>query len=159
MAHIYQINISQGGVPKLPIRTGEVTFSGLTGDRQNDRRHHGGPDRALSLFALEHILALQAEGHPIYPGATGENLTIAGLDWQTIKPGVRLRLGVEVEIEVTGYASPCRTIAAAFLDEAFIEIAEKKYPGRSRLYARVLRPGTIRVTDPVHLEPAGNTNT
>jgi MOSC domain-containing protein YiiM len=159
MAHIFQINVSPGGVPKLPVLAAEVTPAGLTGDGQNDRRHHGGPDRALSLFALEHILALQAEGHPIYPGATGENLTIAGLDWQMIKPGAHLRLGAEVEIEVTGYASPCRTIAAAFLDEAFTAISEKKYPGRSRLYARVLRPGTIRVTDPVHLDPAGATHT
>ena len=37
---------------------------------------HGGPERALCLFSLERILELQAEGHPIFPGAAGENITI-----------------------------------------------------------------------------------
>lgn len=151
MAHIFQINISAGGVPKRPIASGQVTKDGLAGDRQNDRRYHGGPERALCLFSLEHILALQAAGHPIYPGATGENLTITGLDWETIRPGARLRLGAEVEIEVTGFAAPCRTIAGAFQDEAFGEISEKKYRGRSRLYARVLQPGDVTAGDAVQL--------
>lgn len=159
MAHIFQINMSSGGVPKRPVAVAEVTDGGLTGDWQQNRRFHGGPDRALSLFALEHIVALQAEGHPIYPGATGENLTIAGLDWPSLKPGMRLRLGAEVEIELTSYVTPCRTIAAAFRNEAFSEISEKLHPGRSRLYARVLHPGEIRVGDPVRIvlpvEPGG----
>lgn len=151
MAHIFQINISSGGVPKRPVAMGEVTEAGLTGDWQQNRRFHGGPDRALSLFSLEHIIALQAEGHPIFPGATGENLTIAGLDWPSLKPGARLRLGAGVEIEITSYVTPCRTIAAAFRDEAFTEISEKNYPGRARLYARVVRPGEIRIGDPVQV--------
>lgn len=151
MAHIFQINISPGGVPKRPIASGQVTEGGLAGDWQNDRRYHGGPDRALCLFSLEQILALQAAGHPIYPGATGENLTIAGLDWDAIRPGARLQLGAEVEIEVTSFASPCRTIAGAFQNKAFGEISEKKYPGRSRLYARVLQPGDVMVGDSVQL--------
>ncbi len=149
MAHIFQINMSSGGVPKRPVAVAEVTDGGLTGDWQQNRRFHGGPDRALSLFALEHIVALQAEGHPIYPGATGENLTIAGLDWPSLKPGMRLRLGAEVEIELTSYVTPCRTIAAAFRDEAFTVISEKLHPGRARLYARVLHPGAIHIGDPV----------
>lgn len=67
MAHIFQINISRGGVPKQPIPIGEVTPLGLVGDVQRDRKHHGGPERPLCLFSLEHILALQAEGHPSTP--------------------------------------------------------------------------------------------
>lgn len=153
MAHIFQISVSAGGVPKEPIPRGDVTPLGLVGDAQRDRRHHGGPERALCLFALEHILALRAGGHPIYPGATGENVTIAGLDWATLVPGVRLQLGPEVLVEVTGYANPCSNITAAFRDGAINEISEKKYPGRSRLYTRVLRAGSIRPGDAVHVVP------
>jgi MOSC domain-containing protein YiiM len=153
MAHIFQISISPGGVPKRAVATGQVTEDGIAGDWQTDRRYHGGPERALCLFALEHIVALQEAGHPIYPGATGENLTIAGLDWERMQPGARLRLGDEVEIEVTGFAAPCRTIRGAFRDEAFGEISEKKYPGRSRVYARVLRGGDIAEGDVVALLP------
>jgi MOSC domain-containing protein YiiM len=151
MAHIFQINISTGGVPKHAIPAGEVMPLGLEGDSQRDRRHHGGPERALCLFSLEHVLALQADGHPIYPGATGENVTITGLPWESLTPGARLRLGSEVLLEVTGYASPCKNITAAFLDGAINEISEKKFPGRSRVYTRVLRGGPIRPGDAVQL--------
>ncbi|MFN2109684.1 MAG: MOSC domain-containing protein, partial [Anaerolineae bacterium] len=79
-AMIFQINISHGGVPKLAVRSAEVTELGLVGDTHNNTKVHGGPTRALCLYSLERILALQAEGHPIFAGSTGENLTLAGLD-------------------------------------------------------------------------------
>jgi MOSC domain-containing protein YiiM len=31
-----------------------VTAEGLEGDEQGDRRHHGGPDKALHAYALVH---------------------------------------------------------------------------------------------------------
>ena len=49
VAHIDQINISQGGVPKLPVDRGEVTSTGLVGDRQRHTQVHGGPQAALCL--------------------------------------------------------------------------------------------------------------
>ena len=67
-----------------------------SGSWSQDRKHHGGPDRAVCLYSLERILALQEEGHPIYPGAAGENLTLTGLDWEALQPGMTLRLGADV---------------------------------------------------------------
>lgn len=67
-AHIFQINISQGGVPKQAIPAGDVTPLGLTGDHQRNRQLHGGPERALCLFPLEHILTLQAAPGRLQPG-------------------------------------------------------------------------------------------
>ena len=90
---IFQLNRSDGGVPKLAVREAFLTTEGLEGDRQRDLRYHGGPERALCLFALERIMELQAEGHPIFPGAVGENVTVVGLDWSQLKPGARLALG------------------------------------------------------------------
>jgi len=145
-ARVFQINASDGGVPKLPLRSAEVTYLGLRGDDHNDKVHHGGPDKALSLYSLELIQALQAEGHPIYPGSTGENITLAGLDWSRVAAGLRLRLG-EVEIEITQYASPCETIRESFRDGYFNRISWRTNPGWARAYARVLTPGTIRIGD------------
>ena len=102
---VFQINVSGGGVPKSPVRSVEISVFGLQGDRQRDLEHHGGIERAVCLFSLERILALQAEGHPIYPGSVGENVTLSGLDWARLVPGARLRLGEWVEIEITGYAA------------------------------------------------------
>ncbi|MDO8501553.1 MAG: MOSC domain-containing protein [Gemmatimonadaceae bacterium] len=84
---LFSINCSAGGVPKLPMPEALVTTYGLFGDSQADTRHHGGPDRAVCIFSVERIRALQEEGHPIGTGTTGENLTISGLDWDLVTPG------------------------------------------------------------------------
>lgn len=154
-ATIVQISVSHGGVPKLPIPLAQVTELGLDGDAHRDREHHGGPERALCLFALEQIRALQAEGHPVTPGAIGENLTIDGLDWTLVTPGARLELGDGVVIEVTRYTSPCFNIKKSFADGDISRVSQKHHPGSSRVYARVLKTGGIKQGDTVRLlEPA-----
>src|SRR5687768_1647 len=95
---ITSINRSDGGVPKLPVASAEILIGGLTGDRQRNLKFHGGPDRAICLLAQEVIDDLVTQGHPIRPGSTGENLTIAGLDWSVLEPGSRLQLGATVVI-------------------------------------------------------------
>lgn len=148
---IFQLNVSQGGVPKLAVREAVLTPAGLEGDRQRDRRYHGGPARALCLFALERVLELQAEGHPIYPGSAGENLTLVGLEWAGLAPGSQLALGGEAVVEITSYTSPCKNIAASFRGGDFKRISQKVRPGHSRLYARVLSPGRLAVGQTVKL--------
>jgi MOSC domain-containing protein YiiM len=143
------IQISNGGVPKREVAGPvEVTTAGLTGDRHRDLRFHGGPDRAVCLFAQEHIDALRSLGHPIDRGTTGENLTISGLDWTRLAPGARLTVG-EVVLEITKPAHPCKNIAGSFNDGDFSRLSAKIHPGRGRLYARVLTSGLIRPGDPV----------
>ena len=148
---IFQLNVSDGGVPKLAVREAVLTSGGLEGDRQRDLRYHGGPERALCLFALERVLELQAEGHPIFPGSAGENLTVVGLDWSGLAPGARLALGEEAVVEVTSYTAPCKNIAASFAGGDFKRISQKVRPGHSRLYARVLSPGRLAVGQSVKL--------
>ncbi len=149
--HIFQLNCSDGGVPKLAVREAVLTETGLIGDRQANVKNHGGPERALCLYALENILELQAEGHPIFPGSSGENVTLAGLDWSKLEPGARLALGEEVLIEISSYASPCYKIEASFAEHEFSRISQKIHPGESRLYARVLQTGRLEVGQPVRL--------
>ncbi len=148
---IAQISISPGGVPKLPVPSARVTELGLEGDAHRDLEHHGGPERALCLFALEQIRALQAEGHPVAPGTIGENLTVEGLDWERVTPGSRLELGDGVVIEVTRYTSPCFNIKKSFADGDVSRVSQKRHPGSSRVYARVLETGAIKQGDVVRL--------
>src|SRR5215207_10928464 len=146
--HVIQINVNpKGGVPKQPIASARITAKGVAGDKQRNRRFHGGPQRAVSLFSHEHIQALQAEGHPIAPGSTGENLTIGGLDWAALNVGDQLQIGDRLRIEITGYAAPCDNIAASFADGAITRISQKLHPGWSRLYAKVLVEAEARVDD------------
>jgi MOSC domain-containing protein YiiM len=148
---IFQLNTSPGGVPKLAVREAQVTELGLSGDDHKFPDIHGGPERAVCLFSLERILELQAEGHPIFPGAVGENVTVSGLDWNKVTPGQQLALGDEVLVEVTSYTSPCNSIPDSFLDGKYQRISQKVYPGYSRVYARVLRPGKIEIGQKVQL--------
>jgi MOSC domain-containing protein YiiM len=148
---IFQINVSNGGVPKTPIEEAHVTRSGITRDRQGDLRHHGSLEQALCLFAIERLAVMAAEGHHVAPGSTGENLTLIDLDWDLIVPGRRLLLGNDVLIEVTDYASPCQKNARWFKSGDFNRINQEVHPGFSRVYARVLSEGTIRTGDPVTL--------
>ena len=144
------INLSRGGVPKTPAAEATITASGLKGDRHRQRRYHGGPDRAVTLFSAERIADLQAEGHPIAAGTTGENLTVSGLDWTRVTPGSRVSVG-EVTLEITSYTTPCQTITESLRGGDITRISQKTNPGWSRVCARVLAGGRVRVGDPVAL--------
>jgi MOSC domain-containing protein YiiM len=149
---VYQINVSDGGVPKLPVPEARVTVEGVSGDRHNSPNIHGGPNRAVCLFSLEVIEKLRAEGHPIGPGSSGENLTLAGIEWAELKPGDRLRIGKGVRLEIVSYTAPCEHNARWFLNGDYTRISQKRHPGWSRVYGRVLTEGIIRQGDLVTLE-------
>ena len=152
---IVQISISAGGVPKLGVPEALVGVLGLDGDRHRDAEHHGGPERAVCLFSMEQIDALRHEGHPVAPGALGENVTVEGLDWPLVVPGSRLALGETVVLEVSRYTSPCVNITPLFIDGDYSRVSQKRHPGSSRVYARVVTPGLIRQHDAVRLLAEG----
>lgn len=154
-ARLVSINCSPGGVPKLSVPEALVTASGLFGDSQRDRKYHGGQLRAVCLFSLDRIRVLQTEGHPIGIGTTGENLTIGNLDWDLVTPGTQLEVG-DALLEVTDYTKPCRTIRESFIDQRFVRMSQKHYPGWSRVYARVIREALVKTGDPVTLIASQN---
>ena len=151
IGRIVQISVSPGGVPKTAVAAARVTPLGLEGDAHRDMHHHGGPERAVCLYAMEAIDMLRAEGHAIVPGAIGENVTVQGLEWSAVIPGCHLRLGDSVVLQVTRFTSPCANIMPVFKGGDYWRVSEKRHPGWSRVYARVLATGPIRQGDPVRL--------
>ncbi len=135
--------VSTDGVPKRAVDRLVVRTTGIDGDAQRNLLHHGGPDRVVCMLGWDVIEAIAAEGHPISPGSTGENLTVEGLDWSALGIGWRLELDGGVVLEVTEFAAPCRTIQGSFADHKYARLGQAKHPGSSRLYARVLVEGTI----------------
>jgi MOSC domain-containing protein YiiM len=152
--HVHAIHSSKGGVPKRARMNDFVGRLGLSSDKQAHPQFHGGPERAVCLYSLERIEALRDEGHAIKPGSTGENLTLVGLDWDRVKPGLRLQIGETLSLEITSFAAPCKSIRASFKDEDFSRIAHHLRPGWSRAYARVLSEGEVAVMDRVRIEGA-----
>lgn len=149
--HVHQINVSDGGVPKRPVREARVTERGVGGDRQRNLKVHGGQDRALCLFSQDLIERLQDEGHLIEAGFSGENLTLAGLEWEKLEPGDRLQIGPDVQVEIMSYTAPCDLNARWFRDGDYRRISQKKNPGWSRVYAKVLREGLVTPGDAVEI--------
>jgi MOSC domain-containing protein YiiM len=149
---VAQLNVSNGGVPKRPVEAAEVGDRGLVGDRQAERQHHGRPLQALCIWSADVIDALRAEGHPIEPGAAGENVTVSGIDWSSIRPGTQLLIG-DVLAEISAWSTPCKKNAQWFSDRDFNRIEHGRHPGWSRAYAWVREPGTIRQGDAVVVEP------
>lgn len=127
-----------------------IRKAGVEGDAQR-AKNHGGPDRAVMLFSVEQIEALHAEGHPIFPGAVGENITTQGVDLSVLGPGDRLQVGAAVVLEVASYPTPCDGIGHAFTGRDFMQVYQKDHPGRSRLACRVLSEGPVHPGDPVQV--------
>lgn len=153
---IHSIQVSDGGVPKTSVTAAEVGPGGLAGDRQEHLQYHGGPERAVCLLGLDVIERLVAEGHPITPGSTGENLTLAGVSWADLAVGRRLLFEDGVELTVTQPAVPCPTIAGSFRSGDFQRMSAESHPGESRLYARVLRGGRLRLGEAFTVLGAGD---
>ena len=143
MGKLLGIFTSNGGVPKIPVDSADIRFEGISGDEQNDKKHHGGIMRAICVLENELLVKLQSEGHPIMPGTTGENLLVEGFN---LSIGSIISIGT-VELEVVSAATPCKTISKSFTDGFFNRMSDKKYPRETRWYCRVLKEGTIRISD------------
>ncbi len=150
---IFQVNVSNGGVPKQAVESAAVGHRGITSDRQADLRAHGSAEQALCIYSIELLEKLRDEGHRVFAGCLGENITTDGVDWALMTPGTRLLLGSDVVAEITDYASPCNKNARWFMLGDFLRIGQDLHPGWSRVYAKVLVGGEIRAGDAVVVYP------
>lgn len=141
------------GIYKSPAE-GRVALGcdGLAGDEQGDRRHHGGPEKALHHFPAEHYATL-AQAWPecaelLRPGVLGENISSRGLTEDTVCIGDVLAIG-DSRVQVSQPRSPCWKIDRRLgVPEAsrFVEAA-----GVTGWYYRVLEPGGIAAGDAIEL--------
>jgi MOSC domain-containing protein YiiM len=148
---VVQISTSNGGVPKRPVEHAVVTHRGLVGDYQAERKHHGRPFQALCVWSEEVIDELAGLGHGLAPGLAGENLTLSGLDWPSLRPGSRLRVGT-VLAEISYPATPCAKQTRWFLNGDFGLIDYDRNPQWVRWYAWVREPGEVACGDPARLQ-------
>ena len=153
---VHQVNVSSGGVPKLPVPGTQVRRLGLDGDGHAEPEPvHGGELQAVSIYCVEALARVAADGHCAFPGAYGENLTLEGLDWPTLGPGDRLAIGDGgLLLELTKHTAPCQTIAHWFVDRQIARISPKIHPEDARWYARVIVEGPVAAGDAVEVLPA-----
>ncbi|MCA1300539.1 MOSC domain-containing protein [Stappia indica] len=133
------------GIAKLPVdRPLHLGREGLDGDAQGDRKHHGGPDKAVHHYPFEHYDAWRRElgATPLLaaPGAFGENLSTSGMTEATVALGDRFRLGTAL-IEVSQGRQPCWKLN--FRHDVPDMALRVQKSGRTGWYYRVLEEGTV----------------
>jgi MOSC domain-containing protein YiiM len=139
------------GILKEPVE-GRVALQtlNLEGDRQADLAAHGGPDKAVYAYPIEHYEYWWAElGNGDLPwGAFGENFTVNGLDEETVHIGDRFRIG-SAEVTVTQPRLPCYKLGIKFGRDDMV----KKFlaSGRTGFYFAVAREGEVAAGDPITL--------
>jgi MOSC domain-containing protein YiiM len=137
---LVQVNVSPGGMPKLPVDSVHVSKDGLTGDWQLNRKYHGGPDRAVCLYSAELYDQFREEGLNMTWGGVGENFTTQGFDLMSLERGSRLRVG-ECLIEITNVREPCKSLRKWHFQLPYL------IDGRSGWVARVLEEGDVKKGD------------
>jgi MOSC domain-containing protein YiiM len=117
---------------------------GLVGDQQADPRAHGGPDKAVYCYPIEHYAKWLAEcpwaKALLVPGGFGENLTTLGLDEDGVCVGDVLRIG-GVTAQVTQPRTPCFKLGLRFANVQMLRAMT--HSGRSGWYLRVFEPGLV----------------
>ena len=148
---VHSINVSSGGVPKSKVESADIMKRGVEGDFNRFRDGRGGDtDRAVCIFSLELIQRLKDEGHPIEIGSTGENLTIRGVEWESLSEGTHLEIG-DVVLELSEPCAPCSKIGESFIGRRFDRVDHDQEYGWSRWLARVLREGRVTIGDSVNI--------
>jgi MOSC domain-containing protein YiiM len=137
-AQIVSINISPGGIPKLPQGAIRVRVEGLEGDGHNHEKHRT-PIQAVCLQDIEKLEELNREGYKFVPGTTGENLTVRGLNVNALPLGTVLKFANGVVLELTKVRKPCYV-----LDSINPQLKED-IAGRCGMYAKVLSEGNFTV--------------
>ncbi|MFZ5827634.1 MAG: MOSC domain-containing protein [Bacillota bacterium] len=133
-------------IRKEPVE-GAVYLSrlGLAGDEQADLEHHGGPDKAVCLYAIENYpIWEKLFGHPLPPSAFGENLTVEGMPEESVLIGDIYRVGGAL-IQVCQPRVPCYKVNHKWgrtdVLPAMVENCRTGY------YIRVLEEGPLQAGD------------
>ena len=131
--------------------TGPVALGaqGLEGDAQADLTVHGGPDKAVCCYPVEHLAGLAERiGAELAPGAFGENLSVRGATEDAVYIGDVLALGTAI-VQVSQPRGPCFKLAARWGHRQLPGILARECI--SGYYLRVLEPGVVAAGDELRL--------
>lgn len=139
------------GIFKKPVE-GRIRMRSLNldGDQQADLTVHGGVEKAIYAYPVEHYAYWQQKRPDAeFPwGAFGENLTVAGLSETTVNIGDRFRMG-SAEVIVTQPRFPCFKLNLKFGgDDMVKQFLNSRLSG---IYFSVMQEGEIGAGDKIEL--------
>lgn len=140
----------------MPVQ-GRIAVRGynLEGDRQSDLRVHGGPYKAVYLYASEHYSwwAQELPDADLPFGVFGENLTTEGIDEETVHIGDRFRIGSAI-LQIAQPRMPCFKLALRFNRPDMVKRFWES--GRCGVYLSIVEEGALGSGDaiePVAADP------
>jgi len=114
---------------------------GFDGDGVGNLKNHGGPDKAVCVYSLDHYPYWEKTlGIKLTPAAFGENLSISNLKEKDICIGDVFQLGTAL-VQVSQPRQPCSTLAVRYGRSDFVKLVVNF--GRTGFYFRVLKEGTV----------------
>ncbi len=139
---IKAISIStEKGTQKVNVPEAELRVDfGIEGDA-----HAGNWHRQVSLLGSESIDKMIEKGAKVAPGSFAENITTEGIDLLALKVGSKLKLGQDVELEITQFGKKCHSRC-----EIFEQVGDCIMP-REGIFAKVISPGRLRVGDSIEV--------
>jgi MOSC domain-containing protein YiiM len=139
------------GIFKEPVEERvKVRFFNLDGDRQADLTVHGGLDKAIYVYPVEHYEYWRGElpEMELPWGMFGENLTTVGLLEDSVNIGDRFRIGT-AEVMVTQPRMPCYKLGIKFGRANMVkQFLDSRLTG---FYFSVLQEGEVGVGDAMEL--------
>ena len=119
----------------------------FAGDAQADLSVHGGPDKAVYAYPIEHYPGWQVRlDRELQPGIFGENLTTEGLVEDHVHIGDVFRFGT-AELVVTQPRMPCFKLGLRFNDPKMVKtFLQAGHPG---IYFAVREEGVVAAGDPI----------
>lgn len=108
--------------------------------------------RQVHLMHAELFDELVEQGHAVFAGDLGENLTTRGVDLLALPTGTRLLLGDEAVVELTGLRNPCSQIER-FQPGLTAKVLDRDANGalvrKAGVMGVVRRSGVVRAGDPI----------
>lgn len=138
------------GICKKPV-SGQVTLRalGFDGDGVADTKNHGGPDKAICVYSLDHYPFWEKTlGVRLPAAAFGENLSVSNLKEDDVCIGDIFLLGTAT-VQISQPRQPCTTLAARYGRNDLVKLVINS--GFSGFYFRVLQEGEVRVGAPLVL--------
>lgn len=141
------------GIVKIPVdRPLALGPEGLESDEQADRCVHGGVEKAVHHYPLEHYALWRKELGDLpplsAPGGFGENISASGLTEASVAVGDIFRLGTAL-VQVSQGRQPCWKLNHRFDVPDMARRVQQS--GRTGWYYRVLEPGTVAPNDRLEL--------
>lgn len=151
------VEVFKSGINKRPVSTlenpvpVEITTTNIVGDDQAVKRVHGGVNKAVYAYPIEHYTFWEElTGNKLQHGGVGENLTVTGLVETEVYAGDRWLAG-EVELEVTELREPCFKFNYKMGNKSCAkQMIQRGYSG---WYMRVLKVGKIKAGDTITVIP------